>query len=158
MLILLQLMDLKGFMKHILLFIVLIISSAVQAETISFNQLVGSYSVESKDPVTVLGDGVRISYDIILNANETIILTEKVVQTLDGKETILMQMKCNGSVVIDNSQNLISNVTCTNGEEFIQKVTLAGIENTGVSSFTAPVFSSLYGMTIEMIFTKFQAK
>jgi hypothetical protein len=141
-------------MNYIFLFFVLLSSNLVHAEEVSFNQLIGNYSVESKGPVTVLGDGVSVRYDITLKANETIELVESVVQTLNNSETVLMKMECAGSVTLDNEQNLISNVKCTNGEEFIQRINLSQIEDISAANFSAPVYSSLYGMTVEMLFKR----
>ena len=141
-------------MKLIFLFTCLLASNFVLAEEISFNQLIGSYSVESKEPVEVLGEGVSIRHDVKLSANETIALVESIVQNLNGNETVLMKMECVGSAILDNTQTLISNVTCTNGEEFMQRIDLSKVQDISSARFTAPVFSSLYGMTVEMVFTK----
>jgi hypothetical protein len=146
-------------MKIILMFACFLASNFAMAEEVSFNQLIGSYSVESMEPIEVLGEGVSIRHHVKLSANETIALVESIVQNLDGNETVLMRMECAGSALldntqIDNTQTLISNVICTNGEEFMQRVDLSKVQDITSARFTAPVFSSLYGMTVKMVFTK----
>ncbi|MFT6631488.1 MAG: hypothetical protein ACJAS4_001437 [Bacteriovoracaceae bacterium] len=141
-------------MKIILMFACFLASNFAMAEEVSFNQLIGSYSVESMEPIEVLGEGVSIRHHVKLSANETIALVESIVQNLDGNETVLMRMECAGSALLDNTQTLISNVICTNGEEFMQRVDLSKVQDITSARFTAPVFSSLYGMTVKMVFTK----
>lgn len=141
-------------MKLLALFSLLLFSSLGLASNISINDLIGNYSVISKDQIAVFGKGVKIQYEFNVSQNETIRLVEKVVQTLEGKDTELMRMECAGPVVIDHSQVLISRVVCTNGEEFIQRIKLSNIPNIFQSEFVAPVFSSLYGMEVEMIFRR----
>ncbi len=142
-------------MKRILSIFIFIFSVQVLAGPISFNQIIGKYSVESNGVITQLGEGVSIKYEIVIHENETMNLTERVVQNLEEKEEVeLMKVECFGPISIDASQNLISRVKCPAGENFIQKIDLSKVQNIENETFKAPVFSSLYGMTVEMIFTR----
>lgn len=56
-------------------------------------------------------------------------------------------LECEGSATLVNDM-LTSEVTCDNGASFTQRVNLSGVSD--LSEFSAPVYSSLYGMEVVM--------
>lgn len=138
-------------MKKIVLSAIILLNSVFAFADIPFNDLVGSYKVTVPKAIADLGNDIFIEYDINLKADETITLTEKIVQKLAGEEKLLNKLECSGAVT--QSENLlISSVTCTVGSAFVQTVDLSNVKDFK-KPFSADVTSSLYGMTVNMTFT-----
>ena len=138
-------------MKNIVLAAFIFMNSAIAFADIPFNDLVGSYKVETPQAITQLGDDIFVIYDIQIKSDESISLTERIIQKLEGEEKELNKLECSGAVT--QSENLlISTVTCTDGQSFVQTADLSHVKDFK-KPFSADVTSSLYGMTVNMTFT-----
>lgn len=104
------------------------------ANAASLTDIVGSYKISSPD--------LPILNVVTINAKGAVKLTE---QSPYGT------IDCKGKATIA-SDVLSSDVTCTNGQTFTQKINLKGVKN--YSKFSAPVYSSLYEQEIVMNFER----
>lgn len=118
--------------KMLLVAASLVLSSTISATTLS--ELAGSYKITNPDlPVLNI---------VSIDAKGNVKLTE---QSPYGT------LECKGKGKIKNSV-LESNVSCTNGASFTQKITLKNIKN--LNKFKAVVYSSLYDQEVEMDFER----
>ena len=107
---------------------------SVWASDISFKDIAGKYKVTHEQlPITntiTIEDSGEVS----------------LIESSAGGE-----LHCEGQATIEGT-TVRSKVKCENGAEFFQEIKLENVQN--FSDFTAPVYSSLWDMEVEMDFEK----
>ncbi|KHD88169.1 MAG: hypothetical protein OM95_10390 [Bdellovibrio sp. ArHS] len=121
-------------MKKLIMIIALFAISR-QAHALSLQQLAGTYKVTT--------DMAPISNLVSLTSDGAVTLIET---SPDGR------IQCEGQAHLGADRVLTSEVTCTNGLVFVQKINLSKVK--ALKSFKAPVYSSLYDAELEMDFVK----
>lgn len=123
-------------MKKLMIAFLLLFTPLAFAQNFTFQDLQGLYEITHPEiPVTNI---------IEINADGTVFFIES---------SPMGEFSCEGEATLKN--NIIeSSMKCENGAEFSQQVDLT--EVTDLNEFSAPVFSSLYGATLEMDFVKEQ--
>jgi len=120
-------------MKNLSLVTFAMFFSAI-AGAATINDIVGSYKISNPDlPVLNI---------VTIDAKGNVKLTE---QSPYGT------LECKGKGTI-KADILESNVKCTNGASFTQKISLKNVKN--FSKFKAPIYSSLYEQEVEMNFER----
>ncbi len=137
----------------------LMFSSLSFAGEIEFEQIVGKYRMISKNPITTLESGFTMEEIITISESHSIHLIDRIIQSVEGQEPrIFKEFTCNGIVVLDADDNLISEVLCGNGDKYIQKIDLSGVEDIMAKEFMVPVYTSLHNTNIEMIINRIDDK
>lgn len=122
-------------MKKTLTLITLLLST--QAFSFNLKEVSGKYSATS--------DNIPVKNIITIDSKGKITLVEK---SVHGAPLV-----CNGKAVL--RKNLIkSKLTCVNGFSFEQVINLSGVTN--LNSFSAPVYSTLFGQEVMMTFKKIE--
>lgn len=123
-------------MKSIFLITISLLLGITSAFAVELSDIEGTYEV-----TTELAPIMNV---ITISKDGEVELTE---HSPEGSYT------CTGMAVITDDI-LVSEVVCENGEIFEQRIDLTGIES--FESFTANVYSSLYGMELPLDFKKIQ--
>lgn len=114
----------------------LIMVSAAQAVTLP--QLAGTYKA------TPEGLPFPVENIVSIDQNGEIQLVEK---------SVLGEMNCSGVASLEGGI-LKSQMNCSNGQQFEQRINLGDVKEDQLSSFTAAVYSSLYGIEVPTKFEK----
>ncbi len=121
-------------MKH--LFSIALLAISLSASAMNLKAIAGTYKITN--------DLLPIINVVTLGSDGSVTLVET-----GGP---FGSFECFGSAKIEDFV-LVSEVTCPeNGQSFYQEIDLEGVEN--FNSFTAEVFSSLYGIQVPMNFEK----
>lgn len=150
-------------MKSMTYIVVSLLSfSTFAANNVKLDDIVGVYNLKSVKQVPYLETGMTVEYklgiskkkdslgDNIVGINE---IYKK--QMPDGSEVVLSELKCEGTATLDQELIMNANVTCDNESSFEQRLTFTNIKDLSSPVFTAPVYSSLYGQEIDMVFKKY---
>lgn len=150
-------------MKSITYIVIFLFSSSLLANTqLKLDDMVGVYNMKAMKQVPYLEAGMTIEYrlgiskkkdslgDNIVGINE---IYKKKLE--DGTEIILSELKCEGTATLDQNLVMNANVSCENDSSFEQRLTFTNIKDLKSPVFTAPVYSSLYGHEIDMVFNKY---
>ena len=154
----------ESLMKSTIYVVIFLLSTSVFAVSdVKLDDIVGVYNLTSVKQIPYLEAGMTVEYrlgiskkkdslgDNIVGLNE---IYKK--QLPDGSEIILSELKCEGTATLDQKLVMSANVTCENESSFEQRLTFTNIKNlSSAPVFTAPVYSSLYGQEIDMVFKKY---
>lgn len=136
--------------------------SAFAASGVVLDDIVGVYNLKSVKQVPYLEAGMTVEYKLGISKKKDS-LGDNIVgineiykrQLPDGTEIVLSELKCEGTATLDQSLVMNANVTCENESSFEQRLTFTNIKDLKSPVFTAPVYSSLYGQEIDMVFKKY---
>jgi hypothetical protein len=152
-------------MKLVLYMAFLLSSFSIYSAEFKLRDLSGIYSVTPVSPIAYLEDGMTFEYQLAISTNQDefghniIGLNEVFKKVLDdGTETVLGELKCSGVAIMNKDHLVTANISCDNHKTFEQRINLADVANPLAAEFQAPVFSSLYGMELEMNFKKSSPK
>lgn len=128
----------------------------------NLDQMAGVYEVKPKSQIPYLQDGMSIEYTAAISKNKDefghniVGLNEYIRQNLpDGTSLNMAELKCAGSAHMDENQIVNVTVACPdNNSNFEQKINLSNVKDLESEKFEAPVYTSLYGVEIMMVFTK----
>ena len=148
-------------MKSIVCIASLLFSVSVFSANLTLSQMVGVYTLTPVSQITYLEEGMTIEYKLAISVKQDefghniIGLNELFKNVLpDGSETVLGELKCTGIANMSPEKLITVTVMCNNDKSFEQRINLADVKNPLNNEFTAPIFSSLYGMEVEMKFKK----
>lgn len=124
--------------------------------------MVGVYKLTSVAQVPYLEAGMTVEYRLGISKKKDA-LGDNIVgineiykqQMPDGSLVVLTELKCEGTATLSNKLVMNASVRCDNDSSFEQRLTFTNIENIKSPVFTAPVYSSLYGQEIDMVFKKY---
>lgn len=150
-------------MKSITYIVILLLSSSVLAGTqVKMDDIVGVYSLKAMKQVPYLETGMTIEYKLGISKSKDALgdnivgINEIYKKTLeDGTEVVLSELKCEGTATLDQNLVMNANVSCENDSSFEQRLTLTNIKDLKSPVFTAPVYSSMYGQEIDMVFSRY---
>ncbi|MFK8137524.1 MAG: hypothetical protein AB8E15_04100 [Bdellovibrionales bacterium] len=123
-------------MKKLILASVFLFISPIFAAELSFESISGKY---------------EITHPAVPSITTVEIQTDGQVLLVEKSE--MGEYVCIGEAVIEG-KNLTSNVECQDSATFKQVIDFSGVEN--YDKFTAPVYSSLFDMSLPMNFVKIQ--
>ena len=148
-------------MKSVVYIAFLLFSVSAMSANLSLGQMVGVYTLTPISQITYLEEGMTIEYKLAISVKQdefghNIIGLNELFKNIlpDGSETILGELKCTGVAIMSPEKLITATVICDNDKSFEQRINLADVKNPLSDEFTAPIFSSLYGMEVEMKFKK----
>lgn len=126
--------------KSIIALVALLSLSSVFAANIQIVDLVGTYEITNQFQPGVINE-------VTIDANGLVTLIER----SQGFDFV-----CKGEASLENDM-VESEMSCPGGISFEQRINLTNLDAEDLDeSFTAPVFSSLFGMEIPMNFKRIQ--